>query len=88
MASLFAATYPERVSALVLYGCFARNAWAPHYPWGQTKEQLERSTTSLLENWGRPFNLNEAAPSVPGDPRIQSWFAAYMHFPPARAPPH
>jgi pimeloyl-ACP methyl ester carboxylesterase len=41
MASVFAAAWPERVRALVLYGCFARNAWAPDYPWGQTRERLE-----------------------------------------------
>ena len=80
MASVFAATYPERVSALVLYGCFARNAWAPDYPWGQTRERLEQSTAALLENWGRPFNLEDAAPSVAGDARIQEWFAAFLRF--------
>ncbi len=80
MASVFAATWPERVSALVLYGCFARNAWAPDYPWGQTRERLEQSTAVLLENWGRPFNLEDAAPSVAGDVRIQEWFAAYLRF--------
>ncbi|TXL74500.1 adenylate/guanylate cyclase domain-containing protein [Vineibacter terrae] len=80
MASVFAATWPERVSALVLYGCFARNAWAPDYPWGQTRERLEQSTALLLENWGRPFNLEDAAPSVAGDARIQEWFAAYLRF--------
>ena len=40
MASLFAATYPERVSALVLYGCFARSAWAPDYPWGRDTRKI------------------------------------------------
>lgn len=80
MASLFAATYPERVSALVLCGCFARNAWAPDYPWGQTAEHLERSIASLIENWGRPFNLAEAAPSVAGDERVREWFAAFLRF--------
>ena len=36
---LFAATYPERTSALVLARGFARNLWAPDYPWGWTPEQ-------------------------------------------------
>ncbi len=34
LSILFAATYPERVSALVLYGAYARLAWAPDYPDG------------------------------------------------------
>lgn len=35
MCTLFAATYPERTSALVLIGCVPRRLWAPDYPWGQ-----------------------------------------------------
>ena len=34
MSILFAATYPERVWALVLVGSYARVLWAPDYPWG------------------------------------------------------
>jgi pimeloyl-ACP methyl ester carboxylesterase len=80
MASFFAATHPERVSALVLYGCFARRAWAPDYPWGATRERFEEFVTSLLSNWGQPFNLDEGAPSVAGNPSVQNWFATYLRF--------
>ena len=41
LAILFAATYPERVSALVLYGAYARLAWAPDYPDGIPDEMLD-----------------------------------------------
>ena len=85
MTSLFAATYPERVSALVLYGCFARRKWAPDYPWGRTHEEIEGYVRSLLDNWGEPFDLTDVAPSVAGDPAVQSWFAAYLRF---AASPH
>ena len=34
MSILYSATYPQRTSALVLYGSFARMAWAPDYPSG------------------------------------------------------
>jgi pimeloyl-ACP methyl ester carboxylesterase len=37
MAVLFAATYPDRTGALVLYGGEARTLWAPDYPWGPTE---------------------------------------------------
>jgi pimeloyl-ACP methyl ester carboxylesterase/class 3 adenylate cyclase len=80
MATLFAATFPERVSALVLYGCFARRQWAPDYPWGQTRESFDAFIQQLRANWGRSFNLEEGAPSVAGDPGAQSWFAAYLRF--------
>lgn len=80
MVSLFAATHPERVDALVLYGCFARREWAPDYPWGETRESFETHIASLLENWGKPFKLDNGAPSVAGDPAVQEWFAAYLRF--------
>jgi pimeloyl-ACP methyl ester carboxylesterase len=32
MSIVFAATYPQRTSALILYGAFARFAWAPDNP--------------------------------------------------------
>jgi pimeloyl-ACP methyl ester carboxylesterase len=37
MSALFAATYPERVWGLVLYGGKARELRAPDYPWGPTE---------------------------------------------------
>ena len=37
-ACSFAATYPERTSALVLVRGYARFLWAPDYPWGWTSD--------------------------------------------------
>src|SRR5215211_7371423 len=39
MAALFAATHPDRVSALVLYATFARATRAPGYEWPWTAEE-------------------------------------------------
>jgi class 3 adenylate cyclase len=49
MCLMFAATYPERTSALVLYGTFAsmRNE-----PWGVTREQFDRSLELVAKHWG------------------------------------
>src|SRR6478609_11320965 len=33
MCTLFAATYPERTTALIMYGTYARRVCAPDYPW-------------------------------------------------------
>jgi pimeloyl-ACP methyl ester carboxylesterase len=38
---VFAATYAQRTSSLVLDGCFARAAWAPDYSWGLPVEVLD-----------------------------------------------
>jgi class 3 adenylate cyclase len=51
MSVLFAATYPERVSALVLLASVPRMMWAADYPWGLTGEELQRR----IESWRRVF---------------------------------
>ena len=39
LVAFFAASHPERVLALILYGTLARYAWAPDYPWGMRREE-------------------------------------------------
>ena len=52
MSLLFAATYPERVSALVLYASFPRILWAPDYPIGEREEEYDRASREEEERWG------------------------------------
>lgn len=49
---LFAATYPERTNALVLWNGYARDTVAPDYPEGQTAEQIAAMTALFLRSWG------------------------------------
>ena len=77
MCALFAATYPERTSALVMIGSFARRTWAPDYPWGPTREERERTIDMMEREWGGPIGL-EAAPSVVNDPRYREWWARLL----------
>ncbi|PXX10949.1 adenylate/guanylate cyclase domain-containing protein [Mycolicibacterium moriokaense] len=53
MSILFTATYPDRVSALVLYGAYPRMAWAPDYPDGVPDEVVDYGLGHLEEHWGR-----------------------------------
>jgi len=53
MTLLFAATYPERVRALVLWATFARLTWAPDYPDGVDAEETERGCDLIEEVWGQ-----------------------------------
>ncbi len=48
MAILFAATYPERVFALVLFQGKPRFVRAPEFPWAPTREEYEQETQSWL----------------------------------------
>jgi pimeloyl-ACP methyl ester carboxylesterase len=50
MSVLFAATYPHRTAALILYGSFARRAWAPDHPWGRREEELENVIAGIERN--------------------------------------
>jgi class 3 adenylate cyclase/pimeloyl-ACP methyl ester carboxylesterase len=52
LAIAFAATYPERVTALVLWTTYARWSWAPDYPIGVPREVFERYVERLERAWG------------------------------------
>jgi class 3 adenylate cyclase len=41
LTAVFAATYPERTSALVLLTPYVRALWAPDWPWGQQPDQVK-----------------------------------------------
>ena len=64
MSALFAATYPERTQAVILYGSGAKGSWAPDYPWRMNEEEIEDYLAEMERNWGLPFDLRDAAPSV------------------------
>jgi pimeloyl-ACP methyl ester carboxylesterase len=52
MAALFAATYPERVFALVLFQAKPRFVWAPDFPWGPRREEYEQETRREADRRG------------------------------------
>jgi class 3 adenylate cyclase/pimeloyl-ACP methyl ester carboxylesterase len=59
MAILFAATYPDRTWALVIEGSYARQMWAPDYPWGWREEEHERDLEDELRRWGTHEHATE-----------------------------
>jgi pimeloyl-ACP methyl ester carboxylesterase len=70
MCVLFAATYPERTTALVTLGSFAkRRDPDDDYPWAPTAEDREETATEIEQNWGhmRPQDVEYYAPSRVGD---------------------
>jgi class 3 adenylate cyclase len=78
MCALFAATYPERTTALVLYGTYAKRIWSPDYPWAPTPEQRQEFYDAIENEWGGPIGLATVAPSVAEDPAFQSSWATYL----------
>jgi class 3 adenylate cyclase len=73
MAALFAATYPERVSALVLYATFARATRAPGYEWAWRAEERNLHMDELVEHWGEGRVVAGVAPSEMHDPSFMEW---------------
>ncbi len=51
MACLFAATYPHRVSSLLVWGAQARWIASPDHPWGQTREEHDRMLAMVRDGW-------------------------------------
>lgn len=64
MSLMFAATYPERTSALVLYGTFAS---VKSEPFSVTREQYEQILQEVEAHWGEGILLAVNAPSALGD---------------------
>jgi len=78
LSALFAATYPERTSALVLFGTFARRTWSPDYPWAPTPEQRNKQFEVVEREWGRGMDLEQYVPSKLGDEGFMRRLASYF----------
>ncbi len=52
LSILFAATHPERCLGLILFGASPRTLWAPDYPWGESREDVEREANEIEQDWG------------------------------------
>jgi pimeloyl-ACP methyl ester carboxylesterase len=77
MSIVFAAAYPRRTSALILYGACPRRAWAPDYVWGRTDEQLAARLKSVEENWGQGNTIDIFAPSIADDQELRRWWGRF-----------
>jgi esterase/lipase len=76
MAILLAATHPERVRSLVLYGCYAKATWAPDYPWARTQDARREYTDWLVNSWDWEADCVRRCPSA--DPDMQRWWTQRM----------
>src|SRR5262245_17444283 len=61
MSVVFAASHPERVSALVLYGGDVRMMWAPDYPFGYTEREYRKQIDDEVDAFFTPGGLDEFA---------------------------
>lgn len=78
MCVLFAATYPRRTSAIILFGGYARRLAAQDYPWGASTARYEAFLEEIERDWGGPVGLDIRAPSKLGDARFRDSWAYYL----------
>jgi pimeloyl-ACP methyl ester carboxylesterase len=79
MSALFAATYPTRTRALVLYGTYA------HFlTFAVPPQSLETFLAALEANWGTAASVRTFAPIASEDPQFRSWWARLERFGQAR----
>ena len=78
MSILFAATFPERTSALIIYGGFAKRVWSEDYPWAPTPQERQKFFDAIEQGWGGVVDLATLAPSTIGNERFQEGWAAYL----------
>lgn len=75
MCCLFAATYPDRTTALVLYGTYAKRVDPDgDYPWAVTWEQRQAYADQVEREWGFESDLGTMAPNA--DAALTAWWRA------------
>jgi pimeloyl-ACP methyl ester carboxylesterase/DNA-binding CsgD family transcriptional regulator len=77
-ATLLAVAHPERVSAMVQYGTFARMSRADDYPEGVPVEVTRRFWRRMIERWGEPVSIQDWAPGAAHDPEVREWWARML----------
>lgn len=78
LCALFAATYPERTSALIMINSYARITRADNYPWGPTEEQLISFLDKVASDWGGPLDIDQRIPTMANDSRFSHWWARFL----------
>ncbi|GIJ72143.1 alpha/beta fold hydrolase [Virgisporangium ochraceum] len=72
MACLLAATHPERVEALALYGSYAKRLRADDYPWAPTRAERDAYAERLALEWSWEADMRVMAPSA--DDAMARWW--------------
>jgi pimeloyl-ACP methyl ester carboxylesterase len=75
MTMLFAATYPERVRALVLYATLAKTIRTADYPYGRTQEEQEEFFRLFTEAIGSIARLERQGPTAIGE--LSHWWPRF-----------
>lgn len=75
---LAAATHPERVSSLILYGTYATTLFQPDYPWAPRPEERDAEVQLMIDTWGTEGIAGTVNPSAADDQEFIEWVAKWM----------
>ena len=82
LAILFAATYPERTAALVLFDPSPKGRRSADYPWARSDEEWRDWLREVGEGWGTPEffarQLLEYTPTRADDEEFRAWYVRHM----------
>ncbi|MGI9556658.1 MAG: alpha/beta fold hydrolase [Solirubrobacterales bacterium] len=78
LAALYAASHPERVSSLVMYGGFARILRGGDHPWALDPDFFEQWVEGIHEIWGEEELVYFWAPSMAEDAEVRERFSRYL----------
>lgn len=78
LSIVFACTYPERTTALIAYGSYARWMRDDDYPWGRTPEQFADFLAGIDRAWETGEWWIQHNPTALADERYRTWWARYL----------
>lgn len=78
MCALFAATHPDRATALIMLGSYPNQKWSPDSPWGRTPAVQDQLLSAIEAGWGGPVGIEARAPSMVRDERFIQWWARWL----------
>ena len=82
LCAMFAASHPERTSALVLYATSAKGAMASDYQIGWTDEEWQTYLKGVRTQWGTLEYARESLPqfdpSLKGNEEMAAWYASFQ----------
>jgi class 3 adenylate cyclase len=77
LAMLYAASFPERVSSLVLVDAYPRGERSTGYPCGLAREVLSGNLVVLEDRWGEGVLLDFLGPGLASDRELRRRWARY-----------
>jgi class 3 adenylate cyclase len=77
MCALFAATHPDRTTALITVGGSAKWIKSEDFLCGTERDDAEKWFQQVENDWGGPIAIDFTAPSLASDEKFRHWYAKY-----------